>query len=128
MKSKFLQIVLLATIIVFFISSCAKSLEEEGIYSTTKITGCVYHGGERASYMRIELRINDADVYAWTTTDDKGYFVMEINWNDFANNQYSWYWEGNYYYTEGLHILIGNNCYTLKGCFGKREYDLGILY
>lgn len=85
---KYIIVVLLA-IIAIAITSCVKTLEEEGISSTTECIGTVVEKSTNTVLPNIKVKVTDGDhIYAFTTTGPDGAFSLNVDFNEVDETYY----------------------------------------
>ena len=102
-------------------TSCIKDLEQEDIYTESSVIGRVV---ERTSQqpvggMTVQLVFGDATLNATTTSND-GTFNLSITAEQLSN--------GCRVVVSADSLYIGCNADVPAGSFGRKEYDLGVLY
>lgn len=112
---------LLWILIPLMLTSCIKELEQEGIYTEGTVIGRVV---ERTSQqpvggMTVQLVSGDATLSATTTSND-GTFNLSITAEQQA--------DGCRVVVSADSLYIGCSADVPAGGFGRKEYDLGVLY
>lgn len=103
------------------LASCIKDLEQEDIYTESSVIGCVL---ERTSQqpvggLTVQLVSGDATLNTTTTSND-GTFSLSITAEQQAG--------GCRVIVSADSLYIGCTAEVPAGSFGRKEYDLGVLY
>lgn len=107
--------------ILLLFTSCLKDLEKEGIYTESAVTGRVLErtSQQPVSGLTVKLVLDESTLNTTTTAND-GTFSLTISAENLA--------KGCHVEVTADSLYIGTSADVPNGGFGRKEYDLGVLY